>query len=149
MPAISLEPLPVPIIDATIQGLVHSLSLDFDYPPTVEIDVPRTYIGSTGVAMSSDLFKQIVLLIRRGDELLSPEEELRIGDRVIIYFYSNYYMKLTNRVVTELPLLPKKKKDENQKEEIIEEDIVIPIIDVPVVDDSVIDASIRHDDEVD
>ena len=98
-------------LDATIQGLVHSLSLDFDYPPTVEIDVPRTYIGSTGVKMSSDLFKQVVLLIRRGEELLSPEEELRLGDRVIIYFFSNYYMKLTNRVVTELPLVPKKKKE--------------------------------------
>jgi len=136
-------------LDATIQGLVHSLSLDFDYPPTVEIDVPRTYIGSTGAAMSSDLFKQIVLLIRRGEELLSPEEELRIGDRIIIYFYSNYYMKLTNRVVTELPLLLKKKKDENQKEKIIEKDIMIPAIDVLVVEDSDIDAATRPDDEVD
>ena len=147
-------------LDATIQGLVHSLSLDFDYPPTVEIDVPRTYIGSTGAAMSSDLFKQVVLLIRRGDELLSPNEELRIGDRVIIYFYSNYYMKLTNRVVTELPLVPKKKKEkkskkkkkkeeEIKKEEIMEEDIVIPIVDIPVVEDSIIYDSSSSDDEVD
>ena len=140
-------------LDATIQGLVHSLSLDFDFPPTVEIDVPRTYIGSSGIAMSSDLFNQIVLLIRRGEELLSPEEELRIGDRVIIYFYSNYYMKLTNRVVTELPLLPKKKKEKKKKkkkkDEIIEEDIMIPSIDVPVMEDSNSDVAIRPDDEVD
>ncbi|MFW9905693.1 MAG: hypothetical protein ACFFFH_15275 [Candidatus Thorarchaeota archaeon] len=141
-------------LDATIQGLVHSLSLDFDYPPTVEINVPRTYIGSTGVAMSSDLFKQVVLLIRRGEELLSPKEVLKLGDRVIIYFFSNYYMKLTNRVVTELPLLPKKKKDKKKKEEILEEeisekDIEIPTIDVPVVDDSIIYDSTSPDDEVD
>jgi hypothetical protein len=146
-------------LDATIQGLVHSLSLDFDYPPTVEIDVPRTYIGSTGVAMSSDLFKQVVLLIRRGEELLSPEVELKLGDRVIIYFFSNYYMKLTNRVVTELPLLPKKKKEKKSKkkkkkkeeisEEIIEKEIEIPTIDVPVVEDSVIYDSTSSDDEVD
>jgi len=101
----------------------------------------------------SDLFNQIVLLIRRGEELLSPEEELRIGDRVIIYFYSNYYMKLTNRVVTELPLLPKKKKEKKKKkkkkDEIIEEDIMIPSIDVPVMEDSNSDVAIRPDDEVD
>ncbi|MFX0205125.1 MAG: hypothetical protein ACFFDT_04005 [Candidatus Hodarchaeota archaeon] len=146
-------------LDATVQGLVHSLSLDFDYPPTVEIDVPRTYIGSTGVAMSSDLFKQVVLLIRRGEELLSPEEKLKLGDRVIIYFFSNYYMKLTNRVVTELPLLPKKKKDKKKKkkkeeeviseEEIVEKDIEIPTIAVPVVEDSIIYDSTSPEEEVD
>ncbi|UCG02138.1 MAG: hypothetical protein JSW11_21420 [Candidatus Heimdallarchaeota archaeon] len=146
-------------LDATIQGLVHSLSLDFDYPPTVEIDVPRTYIGSTGVAMSSDLFKQVVLLIRRGKELLSPTEELKLGDRVVIYFFSNYYMKLTNRVVTELPLLPKKKKEKKSKKkkkkkeiqeiEFTGEETVIPTIDIPVVGDSMIYDSKRPDDEVD
>jgi hypothetical protein len=137
-------------LDATIQGLVHSLSLDFDYPPTVEIDVPRTYIGSTGVAMTSDLIKQVVLLIRRGEELLSPEEKLKLGDRVIIYFFSNYYMRLTNRVVTELPLLPKKKKKQKKEEipkEIYEKEI--PTIDVPVVEDSIIYDSTSSDDEVD
>ncbi|MFX0122127.1 MAG: hypothetical protein ACFFAE_00685 [Candidatus Hodarchaeota archaeon] len=144
-------------LDATIQGLVHSLSLDFDYPPTVEIDVPRTYIGSTGVAMSLGLIKQKVLLIRRGEELLSPEEELRLGDRVIIYFFSNYYMKLTNRVVTELPLLPKKKKEKKskkeKKEEIqivekLEEDIMTPTIVIPVEDSMIYDTT-SSDDEVD
>ncbi len=140
-------------LDATIQGLVHSLSLDFDYPPTVEIDVPRTYIGSTGVAMSSDLFKQVVLLIRRGEELLSPGEEMKLGDRVIIYFFSNYYMKLTNRVVTELPLLPKKKKEKKKekrkKVETPEEEIVIPTVDIPVVKDKVTYDSLTPDEEVD
>ena len=94
----------------TIDFLYAIGKYPIDYPPTVEIDVPRTYVGSTGVAMSSDLVKQKILLIRRGKELLHPEEKMKLGDRVIIYFYSNYFMKLTNRVVTELPLVPKKPK---------------------------------------
>ena len=134
-------------LDATIQGLVNSLSMDFDYPSTVEIDVPRTYVGSTGVTMSSDLIRQKVLLIRREEELLSPEEEMKLGDRVIIYFFSDYFMKLTNRVVTELPLLPKgtkkkkeKKKNTKEEREKIEtpsehEDMVLPTIEIPVVKD--------------
>ncbi len=147
-------------LDATIQGLVHSLSMDFDFPPTVEIDIPRTYIGSTGAAMSSDLISQKVLLIRRGKELLPPEERLKLGDRVIIYFFSNYYMKLTNRVVTELPLRPKKpskkKKKKEQKEEKKEikkpetpdEQIVIPTIEIPVVRDTMVSDSSDFDEEV-
>lgn len=136
-------------LDATIQGLVLSLSMDFDFPPTVEIDVPRTYVGSTGVAMTSDLIKQKVLLIRRGEEFLPTEETLQLGDRVIIYYFNNYYMRLTNRVVTELPLRPKKKKEKKKKKEEemrIERDeeeikkrettdtqIEIPAIEIPVV----------------
>ncbi len=145
-------------LDVTIQGLVHSLSMDFDFPPVVEIDVPRTYVGSSGVAMSSDLNKQKILLIRRGEELLSPEEKMELGDRVIIYFFSNYFMKLTNRVVTELPLLPKKKKEkkkkkkkdkgERKKVEILDEQIAIPTIEIPVVKDRMIYDSTDPDDEV-
>ena len=143
-------------LDVTIQGLVHSLSMDFDFPPVVEIDVPRTYVGSSGVAMSSDLIKQKVLLIRRGEELLSPEEKMELGDRVIIYFFSYYFMKLTNRVVTELPLLPKKKKEKKKKKdkeerkqvEIPDEQIAIPTIEIPVVKDTMIYDSTDPNDEV-
>ncbi|MFX0016324.1 MAG: hypothetical protein ACFFB2_01520 [Promethearchaeota archaeon] len=147
-------------LDATIQGLVHSLSMDFDFPPTVEIDVPRTYVGSTGKAMSSDLIRQKVLLIRRGEELLSPEEKMKLGDRVIIYFFSNYYMRLTNRVVTELPLLPKtpkkkKEKEKKQKEEeefkevpTPEEYLKIPTIEIPTIEDPPVYDSGDHDEEV-
>ena len=102
-------------LDMTIQGLVLSLSMDFDFPPTVEIDVPRTFIGVTGEDMTSDLLKQKVLLIRRGNELLSPKETLQIDDKVIIYYFTNYYMKLTNRVITEMPIKPKKKKGKKEK----------------------------------
>ncbi len=104
-------------LDMTIQGLVLSLSMDFDFPPTVEIDVPRTYIGSTGDEMSSDLVKQKVIAISRGEELLPTNEILRIGDRVIIYHFTDYFMKLTNRVVTELPLVDKSKLKKKQKKE--------------------------------
>ncbi|MHA1973838.1 MAG: hypothetical protein ACTSW1_12650 [Candidatus Hodarchaeales archaeon] len=97
-------------LDATVQGLVYSLSLDISFPQVVEIDVPRTHIGSTGIQMTSDLIKQKVLLVRRDDRLLSPNVVLQPGDRVIIYFFSNYYMKSTNRIVTELPLKTKKAK---------------------------------------
>lgn len=90
-------------LDMTIQGLVYSLSLDIGFPPTVEIDVPRTHLGATGTQMTSDLVKQKVLGIKRKNQILSPDEVLKPGDRVIIYFYSNYYMKTTNRIVTELP----------------------------------------------
>jgi hypothetical protein len=142
-------------LDATIQGLVLSLSMDFDFPPTVEIDVPRTYVGSTGVKMTSDLIKQKVLLIRRGNDLLPPAEIMQLGDRVIIYYYENFFMKLTNRVVTELPLRPKipkekkkkkKKKKEKEKEKMKEDQKIIkddnsissqldmPIVGVPVVE---------------
>ncbi|UCE12446.1 MAG: hypothetical protein JSV04_09640 [Candidatus Heimdallarchaeota archaeon] len=145
-------------LDATVQGLVLSLSMDFNFPPTVEIDVPRTYIGSTGVAMTSDLVRQKVLLVRRGDELLSPEEKLKLGDRVIIYFFSDYFMKMTNRVVTELPLLPKKSKTKKEKkkdkkkgkEEIeinaLDEELVIPTIEEPVVKDTQLYDSTTHDE---
>ena len=158
-------------LDATIQGLVLSLSMDFDYPPTVEIDVPRTYVGSTGVQMSSDLIKQKVLLIRRGEELLPPEETMQIGDRVIIYYFNNYYMKLTNRVVTELPLLPKETKEERKRKKMEKEikmekarikgvetpdiEIEIPTIEIPVFQDDHLSKSsegsqerLETDDEV-
>jgi hypothetical protein len=103
-------------LDMTIQGLVLSLSMDFDFPPTVEIDVPRTFIGNTGDEMSSDLVKQKVIAIRRDHELLPTKEILKIGDRVIIYHFTDYFMKLTNRVVTELPLADKRKTKKKKKE---------------------------------
>lgn len=139
-------------LDATVQGLVLSLSMDFDFPPTVEIDVPRTYVGSTGVAMTSDLISQKVLLIRRGNDLLLPEEKLELGDRVIIYFSSNYFMKMTNRVVTELPLLPKKsktKKEKKKKKKEIEtpdEKLVVSTIKAPVVKNTQIYDSTTHNE---
>ncbi|WP_455141632.1 hypothetical protein [Candidatus Hodarchaeum mangrovi] len=104
-------------LDMTIQGLVYSLSLDIGFPPTVEIDVPRTHLGATGIQMTSDLVKQKVLLIKRKNQILPPDEILKPGDRIIIYFYSNYYMKTTNRIVTELPY-----KFEKSESEIIQED---------------------------
>lgn len=102
-------------LDMTIQGLVLSLSMDFDFPPTVEIDVPRTFIGNSGEEMSSDLVKQKVIAIRRGEELLPTTEKLKIGDKVIIYHFTDYFMKLTNRVVTELPLTAKKKEKKKKE----------------------------------
>ncbi|NHJ00853.1 MAG: hypothetical protein EAX86_01870 [Candidatus Heimdallarchaeota archaeon] len=115
-------------LDTTIQGLVISLSLDFQYPPVVEIDVPRNYIGHTGETMTSDLIKQKVLMIKRGEDFLNPSETLKLGDRVLIYYYTNYYMKLTNRVVTELPSHPKTKK-KNKKEKKTAENSIIAIVD--------------------
>jgi len=102
-------------LDMTIQGLVYSLSLDIGFPPTVEIDIPRTHLGATGIQMTSDLVKQKVLLIKRKNQILPPDEILIPGDRVIIYFYSNYYMKTTNRIVTELPYKFKKKRPRSDK----------------------------------
>ncbi len=159
-------------LDTTIQGLVLSLSMDFDFPPTVEIDVPRTYIGSTGVAMTSDLIKQKVLLIRRGEELLPPEETMQLGDRVILYYFNNYYMKLTNRVVTELPLRPKETKEKKKRKKMEKEmkmekakingkkipdtQIEIPTIEIPVVQEDTFSKSsegpqerLKTDNEVD
>jgi hypothetical protein len=108
-------------LDTTIQGLVTSLSLDFDFPQTAEIDVPRTFIGHSGNKMSSDIPKVDVLLIRRGDETLPPEEILQKGDRVILHYYSNYMMMLANRVATELPILPKLRKPKKSKKRPTEE----------------------------
>ncbi len=102
-------------LDVTVQGLVLSLSLDFDFPQTAEIDIPRTYIGKTGDTMSSDIPKLEVILIRRGDELLPSHESMRPDDRIIVYYYSNFDMKRTNRVVTELPYKKKKKKVKKSK----------------------------------
>jgi len=149
-------------LDATVQGLVTSLSLDFDFPPTAEIDVPRTFIGTTGNKMSSDIPKVDVLLIRRGEELLPPEETLKIGDRVILHYYSNYMMMLANRVTTELPLRlkkvkkqKKKKKEEAEKSFIPDDQIVLPAVEIPVVTDEKISdsakistSSIESSDEV-
>ncbi|MCK4847841.1 MAG: hypothetical protein KAT16_02325 [Candidatus Heimdallarchaeota archaeon] len=98
-------------LDVTVEGLVLSLSLDFRFPQTSEIDVPRTYVDNTGDEMSSDIPKLEVLLIRRGDELLPSSEKLQHGDRIIVYYYSNFDMKRTNRVVTELSYKKKKKKE--------------------------------------
>ncbi|MFX0185504.1 MAG: hypothetical protein ACFE95_20665 [Candidatus Hodarchaeota archaeon] len=129
-------------LDATVQGLVTSLSLDFDFPPTAEIDVPRTFVGTIGSKMSSDIPKVDVLLIRRGEELLPPEETLKIGDRVILHYYSNYMMMLANRVTTELPLRPKKVKKQKKKKEdetetpfIPDDQIVLPTTEIPVITD--------------
>ena len=102
-------------LDVTVQGLVLSLSLDFDFPQTAEIDIPRTYIGKTGDTMSSDIPKLEVVLIRRGDELLPSHESMRPDDKIIVYYYSNFDMKRTNRVVTELPYKKKKKKAKKSK----------------------------------
>lgn len=149
-------------LDATVQGLVISLSLDFDFPPTAEIDVPRTFIGTTGNKMSSDIPKVDVLLIRRGEELLPPEQILEIGDRVILHYYSNYMMMLANRVTTELPLRlkkakkqKKKKKEEAEKLIIPDDQIVLPAVEIPVVTDEkksdsekISTSSIESSDEV-
>jgi hypothetical protein len=95
-------------LDATVEGLVLSLSLDFHFPLTSEIDVPRTFIGNTGDQMSFDIPKMEVLLINRNGDLLPSNEKLQVGDRVIVFYYSNFDMKRTNRVVTELPVKAKK-----------------------------------------
>ncbi|MFW9854655.1 MAG: hypothetical protein ACFFFG_06325 [Candidatus Thorarchaeota archaeon] len=104
-------------LEVTVEALVTSLSLDFDYPTTVEIDIPRTYIGSTGDNFTADIPKLTALLIRRGNTLLPPHERLQQGDRVVIHYIAdplgNYNMMLANRVATELPpgsKQPKKKK---------------------------------------
>jgi len=97
-------------LDVTVEGLVLSLSLDFRFPQTSEIDVPRTYIGKTGDEMSSDIPKLEVLLIRSGDVFLPSSETLQPGDRIVVFYYSNFDMKRTNRVVTELPHKIKKKE---------------------------------------
>ena len=102
-------------LEVTIEAMVTSLSLDFTYPPTTEINVPRTYIGWCGNDMTTDIPKFTVLLIRRGDELFSPYETLQKGDRVVIYFENNYQMMLANRVATELPLRSKKSKKKKKK----------------------------------
>ncbi|MHA1978421.1 MAG: hypothetical protein ACW98F_05230 [Candidatus Hodarchaeales archaeon] len=102
-------------LDVTVQGLVLSLSLDFDFPQTSEIDVPRTYVGKTGDTMSFDIPKLEVILIRRGDNLLPSTEKMSPDDRIVVYYYSNFDMKRTNRVVTELP--HKKKKRMKEKKE--------------------------------
>ncbi len=96
-------------LDVTVQGLVLSLSLDFNFPLTSEIDVPRTYIGRTGDIMSFDIPKMEVILIRRGNELLPSSEVLKKEDRIIVFYYSNFDMKRTNRIITELPYSKKKK----------------------------------------
>jgi hypothetical protein len=104
-------------LDVTVQGLVLSLSLDFDFPQTSEIDVPRTYVGKSGDIMSFDIPKLEVILIRRGDELLPSSEIMLPDDRIIVFYYSNFDMKRTNRIVSELPYKKRKKK---RKEEITE-----------------------------
>ncbi len=114
-------------LDVTVQGLVLSLSLNFDFPQTAEIDIPRTYIGKTGDTMSFDIPKMEVILIRRGDELLSSNEIMLSGDRIIVYYYSNFDMKRTNRIVTELPY--KKKKGKKKKVDAVKEAEVIRIQD--------------------
>ncbi|MHA1445026.1 MAG: hypothetical protein ACTSR4_09820 [Candidatus Hodarchaeales archaeon] len=105
-------------LDVTVEGLVLSLSLDFRFPQTSEIDVPRTYIGSTGDEMSSDIPKLEVLLIRSGDVFLPSSEVLKPEDRIIVYYYSNFDMKRTNRVVTELPYKRKKKNEITESKDI-------------------------------
>jgi len=113
-------------LDVTVEGLVLSLSLDFRFPQTSEIDVPRTHIGNTGDELSSDIPKLEVLLIRSGDVFLPSSEIIKPGDRLIVYYYSNFDMKRTNRVVTELPYKRKKKKDST--ESIDERKVSIPEI---------------------
>ena len=97
-------------LDVTVEGLVLSLSLDFRFPQTSEIDVPRTYIGKTGDDMSSDIPKLEVLLIRREEDLLPSLEIMEPNDRITVFYYSNFDMKRTNRVVTELPYAGKENK---------------------------------------
>lgn len=119
-------------LDVTVQGLVLSLSLDFNFPQTSEIDVPRTYVGSTGDTMSFDIPKMEVILIRRGDELLPSSEKLKADDRIIVFYYSNFDMKRTNRIITELPYSKKKKlkktktnKPKEEKQEVVESTSII------------------------
>jgi hypothetical protein len=102
-------------LDVTVQGLVLSLSLDFHFPQTSEIDVPRTYIGKTGDDMSSDIPKLEVLLIRREEDLLPSSEIMEPNDRITVFYYSNFDMKRTNRVVTELPYTGKGNKTEKKE----------------------------------
>jgi hypothetical protein len=114
-------------LDVTVEGLVLSLSLDFHFPQSAEIDVPRTFIGQTGDDLTSDIPNLEVILIRRDNELLPSYEVLKNGDRIILFYQGNFDMKRTNRVVTELPHRSKKKKKEKRKkdEENFSEEAVI------------------------
>ncbi|MHA1942599.1 MAG: hypothetical protein ACW99F_15575 [Candidatus Hodarchaeales archaeon] len=103
-------------LDVTVQGLVLSLSLDFHFPLTSEIDVPRTYVGHKADTMSFDIPKMEVILIRRGNEYLPSTEVLLKDDRIIVFYYSNFDMKRTNRIITELPFTKKKRKKEKDIE---------------------------------
>ena len=103
-------------LDVTVEGLVLSLSLDFHFPQSAEIDVPRTFISHTGDDLSSDIPNLEVVLIRRNNELLPSNEKLISGDRIILFYQGNFDIKRTNRVVTELPHKSKKKSKPDSEE---------------------------------
>lgn len=103
-------------LDVTVEGLVLSLSLDFRFPQSAEIDVPRTFIGHTGDDLSSDIPNLEVVLIRRNNELFPSNEKLISGDRIILFYQGSFDMKRINRVVTELPHKSKKKSQPDTEE---------------------------------
>ncbi|MFW9991241.1 MAG: hypothetical protein ACFFD4_04200 [Candidatus Odinarchaeota archaeon] len=111
-------------LEAIINGLIFSLSLDIRWPEIAEIDVPGNFIGVTGIQMTSDLLGDVgkpvgleVLRIRREDKLLAPDTIMQEKDRVIVKIKRPFDMKKVNRVVTESPHVSKEEKKRLAEEE--------------------------------
>jgi len=104
-------------LEAIINGLIFSLSLDIIWPNLAEIDVPGSFIGATGDQMSSDIPGLKVLRIKRGSRLLSTDNVIQDNDRVVLMISKPFDMKRTNRVVSELPRISKEEKERKKREQ--------------------------------
>ncbi|MFX1514381.1 MAG: hypothetical protein ACFFCQ_17540 [Promethearchaeota archaeon] len=93
-------------LEANIEDLVFSLSLDIDMPlgGAVEALVPRCYVGSPAEMMNTNpnLRKLSVIGIRRGEQILDSWETLQKGDYVILISDHNNNLKRTIRSGREL-----------------------------------------------
>lgn len=116
-------------LETTIQGLVLSLNLDIHQPQSAEIDVPKTFLGWSGDDMTSDVPSVEVVAVKRNGEILDSSAILQPGDRVVVFYIGNYFMKMANRLVTEFPYKKKSKKKKKEKDkeekEIVEVDTSI------------------------
>ncbi len=93
-------------LEANIEDLVFSLSLDMAMPlgGAVEIPAPRSYIGKPAemINSNSNLRLLSVIGIRRGDDILDAWEILQKDDFVILISGHNTNLKRTIRVGREL-----------------------------------------------
>jgi hypothetical protein len=113
-------------LEAIINGLIFSLSLDIKYPNVSEIDVIGTFIGATGIQMTSDVPFITVLRIKRGENLLTPDNIIQDNDRLILLIkddpLGHYFMKSMNRIVAESPHVSKEEKERKKAEKIAEKE---------------------------
>ncbi len=102
-------------LTASLDELLISMALDIKFPTCYELPAPKTHFGVEAIKLKDDVGGLDVLRIKRGNQWLPPTEPLQKGDRILVYVLSDFDMRRTNRIVSELTL-KRIQREKNKKE---------------------------------